>query len=55
MVSAYGWAGFVFGPPIIGELAAATSLTAALGVLPVLTAGIAVATARSAALASGST
>jgi len=55
MVSAYGWAGFVFGPPIIGELASATSLTAALGVLPVLTACIAVATARSAALASGST
>ena len=47
MVSAYGWAGFVFGPPIIGELASATSLTAALGVLPVLMACIAVATARS--------
>ena len=36
MVSACGWAGFVFGPPIIGELASASSLTAALGVLPVL-------------------
>ena len=54
MVSAYGWAGFVFGPPIIGELASATSLTAALGVLPILMACIAVATARSTALASGS-
>ncbi len=46
MVSALGWAGFVFGPPIIGELASATSLTAALGVLPVLTACIAYATRR---------
>jgi predicted MFS family arabinose efflux permease len=54
MVSAYGWAGFVFGPPIIGELASATSLTAALGVLPALMACIAVATARSTALTSGS-
>ena len=54
MVSAYGWAGFVFGPPIIGELASATSLTAALSVLPALTACIAIATARSAALSSGS-
>ena len=50
MVSACGWAGFVFGPPIIGELASASSLTAALGVLPVLTACIAVATARARAL-----
>jgi MFS family permease len=46
MVSAWGWAGFVFGPPIIGELASATSLTAALGVLPVLTACIAYGTRR---------
>ena len=50
MVSACGWAGFVFGPPIIGELASASSLTAALGVLPALTACIAVATARVRAL-----
>jgi MFS family permease len=54
MVSACGWAGFVFGPPIIGELASASSLTAALGVLPVLTACIAVATARARALRAGS-
>ena len=40
MVSAWGWAGFVFGPPVIGQLASATSLTAALGVLPLLTACI---------------
>jgi MFS family permease len=50
MVSACGWAGFVFGPPIIGELASASSLTAALGILPVLTACIAVATVRTRAL-----
>jgi MFS family permease len=54
MVSACGWAGFVFGPPIIGELASASSLTAALGVLPALTACIAVATARARALRQGS-
>lgn len=46
MVSAWGWAGFVFGPPVIGQLASATSLTAALGVLPALTACIVVTTAR---------
>ncbi len=50
MVSAWGWAGFVFGPPIIGQLASATSLTTALGVLPVLTACIAVGTSRARAL-----
>jgi MFS family permease len=50
MVSSCGWAGFVFGPPIIGELASATSLKAALGVLPVLVACIMVATARARAL-----
>ena len=46
MVSAFGWAGFVFGPPVIGQIASATSLTVALLLLPVLTALIAVATAR---------
>jgi MFS family permease len=46
MVSAFGWAGFVCGPPLIGQLASATSLTSALVVLPVLTTWIAVATAR---------
>ncbi len=45
-VSAFGWAGYVFGPPIIGQLASVTSLPVALGVLPLLTAFIAVATAR---------
>ena len=50
MVSSCGWAGFVFGPPIIGELASATTLTAALGVLPLLTGCVVVATARTHAL-----
>jgi hypothetical protein len=49
-VSAFGWIGFVCGPPLIGELASATSLSAALGLLPALTAFIVVATASTAAL-----
>jgi predicted MFS family arabinose efflux permease len=49
-VSAFGWAGFVCGPPLIGELAAATSLPVALGLVPVLTAVVAVATALAAPL-----
>ncbi|MDT4999431.1 MAG: hypothetical protein QOK12_1536 [Mycobacterium sp.] len=36
-VSAFGWAGFVIGPPVIGHVAALTSLPNALGLLPVLT------------------
>lgn len=36
-VSAVGWAGFVIGPPIIGHVAALTSLPTALALLPVLT------------------
>jgi fucose permease len=36
-VSAFGWAGFVIGPPIIGHVAALTSLPTALALLPVLT------------------
>jgi MFS family permease len=49
-VSAFGWAGFVCGPPVIGEIASATSLPVALGLIPALTAVIAVATALTAAL-----
>jgi predicted MFS family arabinose efflux permease len=45
-VSACGWAGFVCGPPLIGQLASATSLPVALGVVPVLTAFMAVAVRR---------
>jgi fucose permease len=44
-VSACGWAGFVCGPPLIGQLASATSLPWALGVVPLLTAFIAIAMA----------
>jgi fucose permease len=49
-VSACGWIGFVCGPPLIGELASATSLSVALAVLPVLTAGIIVSTALAVSL-----
>lgn len=49
-VSGCGWAGFVCGPPLIGQLAGAASLTVALGVLPVLTAAIAVVMASPRAL-----
>ena len=45
-VSGLGWAGFVCGPPLIGALSGATSLTAALALVPVLTAFIAVSTRR---------
>ncbi len=49
-VSAFGWAGFVCGPPLIGALASATSLPVALGLLPALTAFIVVATALTTAI-----
>jgi MFS family permease len=39
---AFGWAGFVCGPPLIGHVASATSLPIALGLVPVLTAFVAV-------------
>jgi fucose permease len=48
--SACGWAGFVCGPPLIGRLAAMVSLPAALGLLPVLTAFVAIGTATACAL-----
>lgn len=44
-VTTCGWLGFVCGPPLIGELASATSLSLALGVVPALVAFIAAATA----------
>jgi MFS family permease len=43
-VSAFGWAGFVIGPPVIGHIAALTSLPTALGLLPVLTGFVALGT-----------
>jgi fucose permease len=42
--SACGWAGFVCGPPLIGRLAAVSSLPTALILLPVLTGFIVIAT-----------
>jgi len=52
VVSAFGWTGFVCGPPIIGQIASAWSLRIALGLLPILTGVIALATGRSIALRS---
>jgi MFS family permease len=49
-VSACGWIGFVCGPPLIGEIASATSIPVALCLLPVLTLYIVIATARTPAL-----
>jgi MFS family permease len=49
-VSGLGWAGFVCGPPLIGQLAGALSLPVALALIPVLTAVIALATRRVTAL-----
>jgi fucose permease len=45
-VSGLGWAGFVLGPPVIGQLAAATSLPLALGLVPLLCAVIAAGSLR---------
>jgi MFS family permease len=45
-VSGLGTAGFVLGPPVIGQVANATSLPLALGLVPVLLALITVATRR---------
>jgi fucose permease len=49
-VSGLGWAGFVIGPPLIGQIAGATSLGAALLLLPVLTGLVAIGCARVGAL-----
>lgn len=38
LVSGIGWAGFLAGPPLIGQIASATSLRFALTIIPVLTA-----------------
>jgi MFS family permease len=40
LVSGIGWVGFVAGPPLIGQIASATSLRFALTIIPVLTAFI---------------
>jgi hypothetical protein len=49
-VSGLGTAGFVLGPPVIGQLANASSLPVALGLVPLLLAGITVTTRRVKAL-----
>jgi MFS family permease len=48
--SACGWAGFVCGPPLIGQIASLASLPAALGLLLLLTAFIVVGTSLARAL-----
>lgn len=50
-VAAVGWIGYLAGPPLIGQLAAAASLRGALLSVPLLTALVAVAAARLPALA----
>ncbi|WP_375475712.1 MFS transporter [uncultured Jatrophihabitans sp.] len=50
VVSGLGWAGFALGPPLIGQLADAFSLPAALVAVPVLLAVIAIGTSRVRAL-----
>ncbi|WP_375499168.1 MFS transporter [uncultured Jatrophihabitans sp.] len=52
-VSGLGWAGFVCGPPVIGQVASLTSLPVALGLVPLLVAGVAVGCARVVALRQG--
>lgn len=49
--SGFGWIGFVTGPPLIGQLASVSSLTVALGLVPVLLIIIAASTARNRAMA----
>jgi MFS family permease len=48
--SAFGWSGFVCGPPLIGRLASISSLSTALFVLPALTAFIVAGTSIARAL-----
>lgn len=43
-VAGFGWAGFVVGPVLIGEIASLTTLRAALFLIPVLTGAVALAT-----------
>lgn len=49
-VAGFGWAGFVVGPVLIGEIASLTTLRTALFLIPVLTGAVAVATATVKAL-----
>jgi MFS family permease len=52
-VSGIGYSAYVLGPPLIGGLATLSSLHTALFLIPVLLAGIALATAKSSALRTG--
>jgi predicted MFS family arabinose efflux permease len=54
LVSGCGWLGFVAGPPLIGEIASATSLHLALLLIPLLTALITFLMATSTAFRSAS-
>ncbi|MDQ6614682.1 MAG: MFS transporter [Actinomycetota bacterium] len=49
-VAGFGWAGYVAGPVLIGEIASSTTLHTALFLIPVLTGTVAVATATAKAL-----
>jgi MFS family permease len=49
-VAGYGWAGFVVGPVVIGEIASTTTLHVALFLIPVLAGTVAVATGMAKAL-----
>jgi hypothetical protein len=53
-VAGSGWAGFVIGPVVIGELASATTLHVALFLIPVLAGCVAVATSTAKTLRSPS-
>ncbi|HEX3565720.1 MAG TPA: MFS transporter, partial [Acidimicrobiales bacterium] len=49
-VAGCGWAGFVVGPVVIGEIASTTTLNTALFLIPILTGIVAVATGTAKAL-----
>jgi MFS family permease len=49
-VAGFGWAGFVVGPVLIGEIASTTTLHTALYLIPILTGIVAVTTGRAKAL-----
>jgi MFS family permease len=46
-VAGFGWAGFVVGPVVIGEIASTTTLHIALFLIPILAGAVAVTTATS--------
>ena len=54
LVSGIGWVGFVAGPPLIGQIASATSLRLALTIIPALTALITGLMIATGALSTGS-